>query len=410
MALKQKLKLAKSEKRERIHSFHRYFGKLIPAIPKFAIEEFTKPGDTVCDITCGSGTTLVEAKLLGRNSYGVDINPLAVLISKTKTTFIASILLQEEKDKLFKRIGEDKGKDFDKELPFCINMDHWFKNFVQKDLVRIKRNIDKIQDKKIRDFFLVCFSAFLKGVSNADTHHIFPGYSKWLRKQDEEGNRKIDVIPSFEKAVNIRIKELINYDEKIPRKVFTKPIVGDARNLPKEIKDVDLIITNPPYISSIRYLETLKLEMFWMKYLLNAEDYHKFDKVLIGTEKFSNQDTQNYETNGIKDVDKITKKLFENGQKKMSKVVHDYFVDMEASFAEAYRVLNPGGHLVIKISDSFIRGFTIPTHRVFISTGENLGLKLEASFKDNILNRSLLTKRNSYSGLIPHDWILIFKK
>jgi len=42
------------------------------------------------DPFCGSGGVLVEAKLLGRNSVGVDINPLAVIIAKAKTTPIDS--------------------------------------------------------------------------------------------------------------------------------------------------------------------------------------------------------------------------------------------------------------------------------------------------------------------------------
>ena len=78
----------KKVKRNRMHSFHRYFGKLIPAIPGFAMKEFTKEGDYVLDTFCGSGTTLLESKIYNRNAFGVDLNPLAVLISKTKTTKI----------------------------------------------------------------------------------------------------------------------------------------------------------------------------------------------------------------------------------------------------------------------------------------------------------------------------------
>src|SRR2546421_739878 len=45
-----------------IHGFHRWHGKLIPAIPAAAIEAFTEAGDLVADPFCGSGTTLVEAR------------------------------------------------------------------------------------------------------------------------------------------------------------------------------------------------------------------------------------------------------------------------------------------------------------------------------------------------------------
>ena len=50
-----------------IHSFHRYFGKLIPAIPSAYIKKFTKKGDTIGDLFSGSGTVAVESKINGRN-------------------------------------------------------------------------------------------------------------------------------------------------------------------------------------------------------------------------------------------------------------------------------------------------------------------------------------------------------
>src|SRR5213594_2218325 len=68
------------------HGIHPYPAKFIPQIPKFLIEELSYPGETIADIFCGSGTTLVEALLLGRNTIGVDANPLACLVSQAKTT------------------------------------------------------------------------------------------------------------------------------------------------------------------------------------------------------------------------------------------------------------------------------------------------------------------------------------
>lgn len=51
------------------------------------ILRYSKPGDWVLDQFMGSGTTLVEAKLLNRNAVGVDINPQSVLISETNLKF-----------------------------------------------------------------------------------------------------------------------------------------------------------------------------------------------------------------------------------------------------------------------------------------------------------------------------------
>lgn len=52
-----------------------YWGNFVPQIPFQLISRYTSPGDWVLDPFCGSGTTLVEARKLGRNSLGVELNP-----------------------------------------------------------------------------------------------------------------------------------------------------------------------------------------------------------------------------------------------------------------------------------------------------------------------------------------------
>jgi modification methylase len=49
--------------------------KMLPAIARTAIAEYTKPGDLVIDPMCGVGTTLVEAMHLGRQGIGIEFEP-----------------------------------------------------------------------------------------------------------------------------------------------------------------------------------------------------------------------------------------------------------------------------------------------------------------------------------------------
>ena len=55
-----------------------YRGNWSPYVPRNLILRYTNPGDWVLDQFMGSGTTLIEAKLLNRNAVGTDINPQAV--------------------------------------------------------------------------------------------------------------------------------------------------------------------------------------------------------------------------------------------------------------------------------------------------------------------------------------------
>ena len=59
------------------HGYHRYPAKFLPNLVKKIIEDYTQKDDLVADFFAGCGTTLVESKVHGRRSIGVDINPVA---------------------------------------------------------------------------------------------------------------------------------------------------------------------------------------------------------------------------------------------------------------------------------------------------------------------------------------------
>lgn len=65
----------------------KYPGNWSPYVPRNIIKRYSKPGEKVLDVFVGSGTTLVEAKLLGRRSMGVDINPKAIELAKENISF-----------------------------------------------------------------------------------------------------------------------------------------------------------------------------------------------------------------------------------------------------------------------------------------------------------------------------------
>lgn len=64
-----------------------YRGNWSPYIPRNLIDKYTSPGDLVCDPLMGSGTTLVECKLMGRDGIGVDVNPDATMVAMNRLDF-----------------------------------------------------------------------------------------------------------------------------------------------------------------------------------------------------------------------------------------------------------------------------------------------------------------------------------
>jgi DNA modification methylase len=107
------------------HGYHRYPAKFLPNLVKKLIEERTNKRDVVADLFAGCGTTLVESKIHGRKSIGVDINPVAGLITKVKTNPIAPEQLATRFEQFISCFDDYNEADFD---DFIVHerLDYWF--------------------------------------------------------------------------------------------------------------------------------------------------------------------------------------------------------------------------------------------------------------------------------------------
>jgi len=65
----------------------KYRGNWSPYVPHNLILKYSKAGQTVLDCFCGSGTTAIEAKLLGRKCFALDINESAVKLTQKNLVF-----------------------------------------------------------------------------------------------------------------------------------------------------------------------------------------------------------------------------------------------------------------------------------------------------------------------------------
>ena len=405
----------KEEPRADMHSFHRYYGKLIPAIPSSFIKKYSKEGDIIFDPFTGSGTTAVEALRLNRNFIGYEINPLSAEIAIAKTSKLSPKKLENYNKKIISLIDKKKYKITNKDLPYLMNRDHWFKSFVQKDLINLEKIINQVfkncksSEIKYKRFYMMTISAILRNVSNADTRHVFPGVSKRMRTLEAEGKIHIDVNESFKRAIKKRATYYSIYKNiKTSAHIYNK----DSTNIDKKLnKKIDLIITNPPYISSVRYIETMKLEMYWLKYITNNEEYSKLAHKMLGNDKLSTKECENIQYTNIKEIDSDINKLLKI-DKKSAKVVSDFFILMEKVINSMSKIIKKGGKVVIKISDSKIKKRKIKTGQYMTLIAQKYGFSLKDAFIDKIndSHRSLTTARNTYSDIITHDYIIIWEK
>ena len=336
------------------HNFHTYPAKFIPQIPLTTIKNLTKEGETVLDPFGGCGTTLVEAKLLNRNAIGVDINPIAVLVSKAKTNKLNATQLQIIPHLLMK-VKKDVDNYYNKKkikidyvIPEFKNFDHWFKRDVAHELAIIKAYIDEISDINLKEYLWTALSSIIVNVSNQESDTRFAAIEKRVLplKTFEEFSKKLGQMEN-------RILEFSKRASDSHIKIYE----GDARNL-DFLKDnsIDHIVTSPPYANTYDYYLYHKFRMFWLGYSLKRAQDNE-----IGSRNRHSSKKEGIET-------------FEE--------------NLLQCLKEMARVLKPKKFAVIVIGDSVIRGQLIKMNSIMEDLSKKAGFEVIRIISYNLSKNS----------------------
>lgn len=326
------------------HNFHSYPAKFVPQIPEIVIEKLSKPGDIILDPFCGSGTTLVEAKLLGRNSVGFDINPIAILITKSKTTILNELQFAKVRknvikiQKTFNSHSTNKSKKY--EIPHILNVDLWFQKNVQTELAIIKKIIELEKDMNVRDFMLTAFSAIITSVSNQISDTKYASTNKNIK----DGQ----TVKKFTQKIDNMIERLreFSYQTKNTDAIVHNCSVVSIKPIKKE--SIDLIITSPPYANTYDYYLYHRHRMEWLGY-----DFRAAQSLEIGSRnKHSDEDM----------------------------AIQSYLDSMKSVFTELNRVLKKNKYFVIIIGDSIKDGKLIKMNEEYTKIGQECGFLTKQCF------------------------------
>lgn len=394
------------------HDIHHYTAKLIPTVPRYFIKAYTEENDIILDPFCGSGTTLLEARLLKRNAIGIDINPLAKLISEVKTGPIYNDELRNAvgllKDMLKNKLGMKYAG-----VP---NMDYWFCKKARIALSKIRFNIESLNGRINHDaynFLLICFSSVIRKSSNADPRIAKIYKSKRVIEKIKKG-WKPTPIQYYEEALDKNLERIKLLSERLNfTDSYVKVFEGDARKTSMVLKQngirkVDFIITSPPYINAQDYFRSYKLELWWLG-LATIEEVRYLKGQAIGTENISGSDYNSVPKSENRLLNIIVNRIWKRNRKK-SYIVYNYFQNMRSVLKESYNVLKKGGHFCLITGSNTICGVRIPTYRILTDIAEENGFKLVEIGRDKIRNRSLPPDRNHNGGIIKEEWITVFGK
>lgn len=385
------------------HGMFKYPCKFIPEIPRWGIKTYlSEKRGVIFDPFSGSGTTLLEANVNGLDAYGTEIDDIAKLIIKVKTTVLDSAqmeLLDQCYSEIINIIGQDDVKLF---IPAIANLEHWFSENTIKELGRMKAYIDSIKDEDVQDYFKLCMASIIKKVSNADDTSPKPYVS----------NKIIKVPPTVEKeftSVFRRYKQMMQELIHVKKMGNTVIIQGDALEFSVP-SGIDLAITSPPYINAFDYGRTMRLENLWLD-TLTEEMLRKKKSQYVGTEKINTKEEKN--ELGILEKSDLLKKYYNQiaeQDEKRALIVKKFFEDMENNLRCVYSQMNIGGKYVIVIGNSTIRKVNVESWRVIEEIANKMGFKTVQYFNYIIQNPYIRIPRKGMGGKINKDYVLVLEK
>ncbi len=245
-----------------VHGFHSYPARLHPTVARRLIELLSPSKAVILDPFCGSGTVLVEARLAGRLALGLDLNPLAVLLSRVKAyggsdedleTFLRlatevsahAQARRKAKAGATRRYPETDTKQFEPH--------------VLLELDGLRSGIEALAKGFTRDVLLLVLSSIMTKVSRkqGDTGLV-----------DEQPRRLAGGYTSrlFEKRARELCERIRSFTSLVPEGAPRARVeLGDARAMEwVRPSSVDLVVTSPPYPGNYDYLAHHDTRMRWL--------------------------------------------------------------------------------------------------------------------------------------------------
>lgn len=366
------------------HGLHPYPAKFIPQIPERLIRDLSSEGDTVADVFCGSGTTLVEALVLNRNAIGFDANPLACLITKAKTTRFAAgdkealLALVAKAEELAYSIGNagktlfHSAQSFRSDAPRPVEgaLEFWFEPFVVEELAELLSWCKGLASESARTVALAAFSAIIVTVSKQDSD------TRYVRR--EKNLTPGETMTRFLRALKGAVAAVDEFSGRVRPDLRCDVIQANILEQPSS-RSFDLMVCSPPYPNAFSYHLYHMTRMVWL-----GMDQPKFKREEIGSHR-------KYSAKGPNGA---TAETFQN--------------EMQNILAWLRGPLKPGGFACFVVGDSTVRGERINNADLIATAGRLEGFTEVA----RATRQMQMTKKafNPVIGKIKDEKILVLQK
>ncbi len=372
-----------SEKEQKMHRIHAYPAKFPAFITQKALNFAEQKGvqvSQIADVFCGCGTVAFEAKRNQIPFWGCDINPVATLIAKVKSSNYQEKLLnhyyQLILDDFNKMVGLKVNYKTNDRLLYWFDAEHYKKLFVLK--LAIEKNISLKSSYRL--FFLCAFSNILKSTSRWLTKSIKP--------QIDPVKVPADVISAFQEQCKFMM--IANKENSIDNKTLSKIITGNFLKETIIPPEVDLLVTSPPYVTSYEYADLHQLSSLWLDY---ADDYRKFREGSIGS--LHHVYDFDKELNGLNNSGKIIVSELLEKHKPKARSVAKYFLDMQSVTDKCYGMISNKGFALFVIGNTEYKGVKINNVKHLAESLRNSGFDDLYVTKRKVQQKILTPYRNA---------------
>ena len=363
---------------------------MIPQLARRLVETYVAPKGAVLDPFCGGGAVLVETTLTGREAAGRDINDLAVLITKAKTTHIPKDEVAEATSAIVERARLYRGQPLSFERADYVH--YWFKPYMLGPLTALRLALDDLQEGPMKTLQRVIFSATVRDVSLTYRNEI--RLRRMSPKEQEKFNP--DVFGKFLENA----KQAADRVSELPAGARSDVDRGDARRLPFRNKEFAAVVCSPPYgdeRNGVPYAQFAKNMLLWLGY--RREDLMGAKKASLGWhkgDKVAPPSTTLYRT-----LERITDNPV--ACREAIAFYHDYFL----ALGEMTRVAKDA--VIIVIGQRVLHKTVFDNAAITCELMQDLGIGLEALHIRRLPSKRL-PKMREFGAAIDRETILVFRK
>ena len=243
-----------------LHQLSPYIGKLKSIIARDLILQYSRPGQLVADMFCGSGTIPLEAARLGRRIFASDVSTYAVTLTKGK------LYAPREAESALAEADRFLERAESRPMPDLRRIPRWIRTFFHPRTLKETIRLCELFRNERCHFLLASLLGIL--------HHQRPGFlsypSSHLVPYLRSNNFPKEVYPELYeyRSVASRLRAKITRALKRAPKIPVSTLVHDIRKASAESVNlpdgIDCVITSPPYMNALDYRRDNRLRLWFL--------------------------------------------------------------------------------------------------------------------------------------------------